>query len=356
MSANLSAAEAAPAAESGGAANPFADIFANAGAAAAEALAAAAAPVMSFDAAKALTSAGEYDDAIDAWAQLLEEAVGAHGETGAQTAPLYYRYGDALLRKAEESDQIFGGGEEDAGGDDVVVEEAAAPAPAANSLASSLAPPEADGERGEKPDSEDVEIAFEVLEVARTIFATASDRESRESLADCWLRLGDVNKLNGRFEAAVADYRACVDLRVELYGAGGRPVADVHWCLAFALECRAADKDCGDARAAKDEAIVHYERCLVALTAVSSTETDAAKRADLASILQELAETVAEAKRLRAEELAKKAAGAAAAPPPSTTTVGFAGVSAGAAAAPVATLVPKRKKAKVAADPLANAN
>ena len=83
--------------------------FANAGADAASLLAQTAEQPMTFETAKALTSKGDHDAAIDAWASLLEKAVTAHGETSKETAPLYYRYGDALLRKCEESDQLFGG-------------------------------------------------------------------------------------------------------------------------------------------------------------------------------------------------------------------------------------------------------
>ena len=64
---------------------------------------------MTFETAKALTSKGDHDAAIDAWASLLEKAVTAHGETSKETAPRYCWYGDALLRKCEESDQLFGG-------------------------------------------------------------------------------------------------------------------------------------------------------------------------------------------------------------------------------------------------------
>ena len=97
--------------------NPFADMFAAAATKAAETMAADQEIPVTFDMAKALTTAGNYDAAIEAW------------------TALYYRYGDALLRKCEESDQIFGG-DGDGDGDDGVEEEAAAPPPpGGNSLA-----------------------------------------------------------------------------------------------------------------------------------------------------------------------------------------------------------------------------
>ena len=323
--------------------NPFADMFAAAATKAAETMAADQEIPVTFDMAKALTTAGNYDAAIEAWTALLEAAVEAHGETGDETAALYYRYGDALLRKCEESDQIFGG-DGDGDGDDGVEEEAAAPPPpGGNSLAAASSLDDDDDEAAEAPAAAedlagDVEVAFEVLEVSRTIYDRLGDAAgAKQGLGDCWLRLGDLNKLNGRFEAAVGDYRACLALRSALDGPESRETADVHWCLAFALECRAADKDCDAPRALRDEAIDHYVACEAALTAVVAKLDDAAKIKDVKEVLDELAETIADARARKAQELARAASGEPAAPA-ATTTIGFARPANQAAAdAPVVT-------------------
>ena len=341
--------------------NPFADMFAAAATKAAETMAADQEIPVTFDMAKALTTAGNYDAAIEAWTALLEAAVEAHGETGDETAALYYRYGDALLRKCEESDQIFGG-DGDGDGDDGVEEEAAAPPPPGGNSLAAASSLDDDDEAAEAPAAAedlagDVEGAFEVLEVSRTIYDRLGDGAgAKQGLGDCWLRLGDLNKLNGRFEAAVSDYRACLALRAALDGPESRETADVHWCLAFALECRAADKDCDAPRTLRDEAIDHYVACEAALTAVVAKLDDAAKIKDVKEVLDELAETIADARARKAQELARAASGEPAAPA-ATTTIGFARPANQAVAdAPVVTLQPKRKKQKVDVAGVENTN
>eukprot|EP00656_Telonema_subtile_P025103 TRINITY_DN27222_c0_g1_i2.p1 TRINITY_DN27222_c0_g1~~TRINITY_DN27222_c0_g1_i2.p1 ORF type:complete len:112 (-),score=36.18 TRINITY_DN27222_c0_g1_i2:15-350(-) len=51
--------------------------------------------------AKAHVKAKEFDAGIDMYAQVLRFRVTKLGELAPETAPLYYDYGDALLRKAE---------------------------------------------------------------------------------------------------------------------------------------------------------------------------------------------------------------------------------------------------------------
>ena len=168
--------------------------FANAGADAASLLAQTAEQPMTFEAAKALTSKGDHDAAIDAWASLLEKAVTAHGETSKETAPLYYRYGDALLRKCEESDQLFGGDDDKEKDENELQQQSSL-------QVQFIGPGGRRGRRftgqqcrGEGSLAEDVQVAFEVLEVSRTIYEKLDDKEGS---ADCWLRLGDLDKLMG---------------------------------------------------------------------------------------------------------------------------------------------------------------
>ena len=49
--------------------------------------------------------------------------------------------------------------------------------------------------------------------------------------------------MNGRFDTSVESYEKCLALRTQLHGAATREVADVHWCLAFALESTRAGRE-----------------------------------------------------------------------------------------------------------------
>ena len=99
----------------------------------------------------------------------------------------------------------------------------------------------------------------------------------------------------------------------------------MHWCLAFALECRAADKDCPNSRELRDQALDNYVKCEAALKAVVSAAKEGEDMAAVKSVLDELSETIADAKARREQELARAKAPA---PPKETTTIGLHGASA----------------------------
>jgi len=206
---------------------------------------------MSFEIAEVLTKGGALDRAIEAWQALLEEAVRTHGEMHEETAKLYYKYGDALLRKAEESGELF-------------------------------------AEERADDDDDDVVVAFEVLEVARIV---AERDENDTFLATVLARLGDLQKLNGNYSDAVRDYQKALDLRSSATSKSDRRLADLHYCLAVTFEYVAATKETAESE--KQSALSHYTQCAASLKA-RSLEDDVTpeEKAELEAILEELDETI----------------------------------------------------------------
>ena len=109
------------------------------------------------------------------------------------------------------------------------------------------------------------------------------------------------------FDSAITSYESCLKLRLETDGPHARSVADVHWCLAFALECRAADKDCPNSRELRDQALDNYVKCEAALKHVVSTAKEGEDMAAVKSVLDELSETIADAKARRVRPPTPKA-------------------------------------------------
>lgn len=179
------------------------------------------------------------------WQKMLEESVEKHGEMSEEAGELYLKYGDALLRKCEESDEVFGGDEDD-----------------------------------------DANVAFEVLEVARLIFKGGLKQ------AYVLLRLGDLEKMNGHAREAVEDYEKCLRIRSELLEETDRRIADVHWCLAAAYETlRVEEEEQKDL--AREKALEHYSLCSKSLSRRASTlKEDDPERKELEDILVELKETI----------------------------------------------------------------
>jgi len=155
--------------------------------------------------AKAAIKSKSYDEAINFFAAVLKYKVEQSGELGAETAPLYYDYGDAVLRKAESSMDLFGGG-----GDGE-----AAPA-----------------DQQTEGDDDDLEIAWMNLEVAAKIYRECEGKGLE--LARVLLRLGDVSQASDNFEKSVADYTECLELRERYCKPHDRRLADAQYSLAMA--------------------------------------------------------------------------------------------------------------------------
>ena len=122
-----------------------------------------------------LINAGSFDEAIDHFTGLLKEVTADTDEVSPASAPVYYQYGAALVLKAEESSSVFAEGladkpnpEEDGGGEwgegegtdqsEAGVMDAVKDTVEANAAV-----------------VEDLEVAWEVLEVAKNILAPLAD-------------------------------------------------------------------------------------------------------------------------------------------------------------------------------------
>lgn len=147
-------------------------------------------------------------------------------------APFHYLYGTTLLYSIEESNDqsmTMGGGDGSGGGDS---EQAV--------------------------DADDMQIAWENLEMARTILQGLVDKEQTDKrkldLAQIFLRVGDLQRLNGRYTQAAVDYRSCLLYREDnpILGPYDRKIADVHYNLGLnymmcVAESTAAAADDGEA-------------------------------------------------------------------------------------------------------------
>ncbi|RSH93809.1 hypothetical protein EHS25_006457 [Saitozyma podzolica] len=106
------------------------------------------------------------------------------------------------------------------------------------SIAQSAAP----DEEVDEPE-DDYNAAWEVLDVARTIYARMVEgkqegeaREERLCLAECYLALGDVSCETENFPQAVQDYSSALSIKQALLPPSSRALASVHYQLATVLE------------------------------------------------------------------------------------------------------------------------
>ncbi|CAM9327001.1 unnamed protein product [Chrysoparadoxa australica] len=197
-----------------------------------------------YKAGMALLKNGEKDKAIDHFGELLAISVEEKGdELHPDLGPLYYAYGDAILRKAESEGGVFGTAIAAAAAAKRGMEKKAAEAAAAvaktvrasaggsaqdASAGASAAQPAvpasgADGDDG----ADDIELAWEVLETARVIFAKDSSPRGAHWLSEVHLRLGEFGDLNGDHAQACTDLNKSLELKKQAMEQDKRAIASL---------------------------------------------------------------------------------------------------------------------------------
>lgn len=167
-----------------------------------------------------------------------------------EVASAYYRYGCALLYQAQESADVFGGpirgaaatdGDKENDGEakpppprpEPIAHDDKGKRPAVEPIAEETADDaeDAEGEEGQRElDVEgDLQLAWENLEAARTIWSYSPDKHMNE-LADVHSQLADVNMENEAFEDALADIESAMDFHKKAgVGDDDRKVADLQF-------------------------------------------------------------------------------------------------------------------------------
>lgn len=189
---------------------------------------------------KALLKAKQYDAAIDAFCELLEALDQQFGPNHLESSPILFEYGSALVLKAESAANLFG----DASSSNEQQQNNM------DGASGSGHQPQAGGS------DEDLEIAWEVLEVARVILSTHTAKNCRLLLARVYLRLADLCLDQGNPEQAIMDYQHCLQERVRFLDCSDRLLADVHAALAVAYLYSSARHS--DKAAQRSSSIHHY--------------------------------------------------------------------------------------------------
>ncbi|EEY58324.1 uncharacterized protein PITG_00979 [Phytophthora infestans T30-4] len=182
------------------------------------------------------------EEAVVAFGDLLRTMCEAEGKSDSlAVAPVYYEYGHALLSLTEATASLFGG----------AVEGAAASG-------------SGDGEQDAKEAADDLEAAWEVMELARVIYSRyPGDQAVETQLARVYTRLGDLGLESDQFEQAKVDFEKALLLRRKLLKAtkadDTTQLADLYCQLAIACIYRdsTADKD-KEVEVVPNEELTHY--------------------------------------------------------------------------------------------------
>ncbi|EQC38654.1 hypothetical protein SDRG_04351 [Saprolegnia diclina VS20] len=149
-----------------------------------------------------------YEEAVVHFEDYLRTMVEAEGNAESlSAAPVYYEYGNALLSLAEATASVFG---QDA----------------------------TKGEEGEAEDQSDLEVAWEMLEIARIILSKHEGEDDRihKELSRVHSRLGDLAMESDLFQEARVDYEKSLALQKKFLTSTAMdttPLADTYCCMAI---------------------------------------------------------------------------------------------------------------------------
>ncbi|KIJ55652.1 hypothetical protein M422DRAFT_151223 [Sphaerobolus stellatus SS14] len=211
-----------------------------------------------------------HEQAVEHYATALEIKTKKYGDASPECVDLYFAYGKALLENAIAQNSVLGK-EETSGaveddkednkasgsgkssgrihfGEDEAANAENGEEPTVDLFADASKPdPEEEEEDGDdeaaggdddgEPE-DDFNAAWEVLEVARSLYETQKDSnlESKARLADTYILLGDVSLETEKLDQAVSDYSSAAKLKAELLPISSRQIAEVHYKLCIVYD------------------------------------------------------------------------------------------------------------------------
>ncbi|XP_051563750.1 histone-binding protein N1/N2-like isoform X2 [Myxocyprinus asiaticus] len=93
---------------------------------------------------------------------------------------------------------------------------------------------EAEGDAKEKDSEEEVgnlQLAWEMLEVAKVIYKRKDDKEDQLMAAQIYLKLGEVGAESGNYSQALEDFNECLALQLKHLPSHSRLLAEIHYQL-----------------------------------------------------------------------------------------------------------------------------
>mmetsp|Transcript_26523 Transcript_26523/g.85721 ORF Transcript_26523/g.85721 Transcript_26523/m.85721 type:complete len:361 (-) Transcript_26523:212-1294(-) len=285
--------------------------------------------------AHATFEAGDIDSAIELFARALEEQISEHHEKHIECAPAYLEYGRALLRKAQQADDPFGSKlpREEApkhaepAGEAETSEAGEKPDACAGAEQNDGSDDGAEGEEGEEEageeaEADDLELAFQCLEMARLIYEAASGSDL--PLADVLECLGEVQMENEMWAEAVAELEKSLALKQKHLPADHRQLAHLHYQIATATvslieSLRQKVKDHFEQAAG----VLRQRLGAVGAAGNGSSDGTEGEGSELRDLLAEIEERVKE----HSQENNLPPVVSPEVPPASTTSIGFGSVS-----------------------------
>ncbi|KAJ3546096.1 hypothetical protein NM688_g5549 [Phlebia brevispora] len=214
----------------------------------------------------------KYEQAVDHYATALELMTAKVGDDAPEMADLYFAYGKALLENAISQSGVLGKEQpEDALHDEDEASKSGAFLSFSGDVEDEEDEPvdlfaeaakevEDGGEEDDGEPEDDFNAAWEVLDLARTLYDKRKDEddETMLKLADTYITLGDVSLETEKFDQAIHDYTMGLDLKIDLLPQSSRQIAEAHYKLSMVLDLTSGRQT---------DSIYHAEKALASIEA-----------------------------------------------------------------------------------------
>uniref|UniRef100_A0A8C0EBC3 Nuclear autoantigenic sperm protein n=1 Tax=Bubo bubo TaxID=30461 RepID=A0A8C0EBC3_BUBBB len=165
---------------------------------------------------------GNIPAAVNAFQEAASLLGKKYGETADECAEAFFYYGKSLLELARMENGVLGNALEG-----VQVEEEGEKAEGGSALPTSL-------QESEEDEIGNLELAWEMLELAKIIYKRQETKEGQLHAAQAHLKLGEVSIESENYMQAIEEFQACLALQQKYLEAHDRLLAESHYQLALA--------------------------------------------------------------------------------------------------------------------------
>ncbi|KAJ3062427.1 hypothetical protein HDU98_001703 [Podochytrium sp. JEL0797] len=274
--------------------------------------------------AKKHTATGDLEGAVEALADASQLYAETLGQDAPQCADVLYLYGEALLRNAIAKSSLMGEGKGASSAEDKEEEEDNSedkgkdPAAPEEQEQDQDDDDENDNEEPEDPIEEDIQIAWETLDLARIGYSKMGP-DGELKMANVLLALGDVSLEQGQWLQAIEDFSSACTIKSSRLSPEDRELAEANYKLGLAHEFA---KQFDHALTAQHKALAVLKARLASLKAVEGdqvTENTTLEIEDIEALMPEFHAKIDDI-HIQIEEAKQTNADAAAAAALATTT------------------------------------
>uniref|UniRef100_A0A8W8IJ41 Nuclear autoantigenic sperm protein n=1 Tax=Magallana gigas TaxID=29159 RepID=A0A8W8IJ41_MAGGI len=195
---------------------------------------------------------GEIPNAVNQFQEACKVLAKAYGETAKECAEAYFYYGQSLLDLARMETGVLGnalqgeGEEEEEGEGDEEGEDEGETGGEGDTAEEGETAEEGDtaeesqeetegGEKKENPDDiSNLQLAWEMLELAKVIYLKEEDKKSKLKAAESFLKLGEISLETENYEQALSDFQECLKIQEAELEPDDRLLAETHYQLGLA--------------------------------------------------------------------------------------------------------------------------